>query len=133
MDGLTDKEIAGKMGVSYSTMRTWRDKFPLFKAVLQDGKDIADRKVERSLFERAIGYNYTEKKITESKSIRVAKTEIWEKHMPGDTTAMIYWLKNRKPDVWRERKNEPDDLTNDLLKVDALINGLDKLAKGDDK
>lgn len=129
-DGLTDKQIAEKIGVSYSTFRTWRSKSPELETALQNGKDVADRKVERSLFERAIGYTYTEKKITESKSIRAAKTEIWEKHMPGDTTAMIYWLKNRKPEVWRERR-DPEELNGDLAKIDALLDGLDKIAKGE--
>ena len=50
--------------------------------------------------------------------------------MPADTTAIIYWLKNRKPNEWRERRNEPSGDVQEIAKVDALIEGLDKLAKG---
>ena len=54
-DGLTDEQIAQNMGVAYSTFRTWRDKYSALSAVLKKNKDVADRQVENSLFERALG------------------------------------------------------------------------------
>lgn len=125
--GLTDKQIASKMGVAYSTFREWRSKSPEMAESLQHGKDLADAKVERSLFEKANGYTYIEKRTTKQGDI--TKTEIWERHSPADTTAIIYWLKNRKPLEWRDRKEPPDTLPGELNKVDELLAGIQKIAE----
>lgn len=139
-DGLTIKQIAENAGVADSTFRDWVNRFPALSAALKNEKDIADRHVENALYNRALGYGYSEKKTTVTEIlnpetgniIELKKTEIFEKHMPADTTAMIYWLKNRKPNEWRERRNEPSEINGELSKVDALIDGLDKLARGGD-
>lgn len=139
-DGLTGKQIAENVGVSDSTFRDWTKKFPALAAALKNERDVADRHVENELYKRALGYGFIERRttITEvlnpetGKVVELKKTEVHEKHMPADTTAIIYWLKNRKPNEWRERRNEPGEITGELSKVDALIDGLDKLAKGGD-
>ena len=113
-DGLTDELIACNMGVSRSTLNDWRKKFPDISDTLKKGKDFADRKVEKSLYERAVGYSIILKKPIKvhevkynSKGKRVETDKIVyadeEVHIPGDVTAQIFWLKNRKPEVWRDK------------------------------
>lgn len=139
-DGLIDKQIAENIGVTPKTLYEWKNRFSEFRDALKNEKEIADRHVENALHNRALGYGYSEKKTTVTEIlnpdtgdiIELKKTEIFEKHMPADTTAIIYWLKNRKPDEWRERRNEPGEINGELSKVDALIDGLDKLARGGD-
>lgn len=136
-DGLTDLQIAQNIGIAYSTFRTWRDKYPALSAALKNEKQIADRNVENALYKRAIGYEFIEKRVSKEQFYNVVtgrieeltKTVTTNKHVSPDSTAIIYWLKNRKPAEWRERKNEPDDnLNGELSKVDELLNGIDKLA-----
>ena len=90
MDGLTDELLAGKMGISRSTLNEWKLKFPDISDTIKRGKEIADIKVENALFKKATGYIYTDKNGD-------------EKYVPADTTAIIFWLKNRRPDKWRDK------------------------------
>ncbi len=102
-DGLTDIEIAAKIGVARDSLRTWRCKFPEVENALKRGKDVVDRKVEKSLLQRALGYQYTEK-VVEIDDDGSEKVKVFYKQMPPDTTAQIFWLKNRKPDEWLEKR-----------------------------
>ena len=114
-DGLIDKTIAEKMGIAYSTLREWRDKYPALSAALKKSKEIADRNVESSLYERALGGVHEVKKNIKVKQTyydeqgrkcekEEIKTVMDEVYTPGDTTAQIFWLKNRKPDVWKDKQ-----------------------------
>ena len=67
-------------------------------------KDEADNRVERSLYARATGYSYDAVKIFHTKDGKVIKVPYTE-HVPPDVTAQIYWLKNRRPDHWRDVQN----------------------------
>lgn len=78
-DGLTDEQIAHSMNIAYSTFRVWRDKYPAISAALKTSKEIVDYEVENALLNNALG---------------------------GDTTAQIFWLKNRRPDKWRDKPRE---------------------------
>ena len=104
--GLTDEQIAKNMGIAYSTLRDWKKKFPAVQAALKKGKEVVDYEVESALYKRAIGYEVEEEKIyiQEIEGRTTKRKEITKKHIPGDTTAQIFWLKNRKPDTWRDRK-----------------------------
>ena len=99
--GLTDKEMADVFGVSEVTLNAWKKRHPPFLKSLKAGKDMADAKVAQSLYKRALGYSHkdTDIKMYEGK---VIKTEIIKQY-PPDTTAGIFWLKNRQPDKWREK------------------------------
>jgi hypothetical protein len=102
--GATDLEIAQEFGVTVQTIRNWRMKYPDFFAALKLSKPIADERVERSLYERATGYSYEAVKLQFD-----SKRGTWEEityieHVPPDSTAMIFWLKNRKPEEWRDRR-----------------------------
>lgn len=137
-DGLTDRDISHNMGIGLSTLSLWKTKYMDIVDALKNSKDIADRTVENSLYRRANGYSYQESKTVvnqilnnQGQIIEVERTEVYNKHMPADPTSMIYWLKNRKPNEWRERRTENDEVIGDgMKKVDELLSGIDKLAKG---
>lgn len=103
--GWTDQEMADFFQVSRSTWNLWKIKHPKFSDALKGWKKEADDRVERSLYERAIGYTHIEEKIFCNKDGEVTVVET-HKHYPPDTTACIYWLKNRQPDKWRDRRGE---------------------------
>lgn len=106
-DGAIDKDIAAKCGVAYSTFRGWRDKFPALSAALKEGKEVVDLLVENALLKRALGYTYEEKtyerkQITEEGDTGMVLTKTVTKEVIPDTTAQIFWLKNRKKAEWRD-------------------------------
>jgi hypothetical protein len=108
-DGLTEEQIAKNLGVAYSTFRVYKDKYPALSAALKRSKAIADREVENALFKRAIGYTYeeiTQKPLVdpETGETRIVVTKVVTKHVLPNVTAQIFWLKNRKPEEWRDRK-----------------------------
>ena len=102
-DGLTDKQIAENIGVAYSTFRDWIKRFPALSAPLKRGKEVIDRQVENALLKRALGYEYVEttKELTD---LGLTVTKQVTKQVAPDTTAQIFWLKNRKPQEWRDKK-----------------------------
>lgn len=95
-------EIADFFGIDVRTLYRWKNDNDEFCQSLKAGKAEADERVERSLFSRALGYEHPEV------DIRVVDKEIVQtqiiKHYPPDTTAAIFWLKNRKPAEWRDRQ-----------------------------
>lgn len=99
--GATDKDLANFFNVSERTINTWKKKRKEFLQSLKESKAAFDSKVEQSLFQRAIGYSHPEEKTFnyQGEVIRVLTT----KHYPPDTTACIFWLKNRKPKEWRDK------------------------------
>jgi hypothetical protein len=121
-DGLTDKQIAHNMGVAWSTLKIWKTRFPALTDALRKGKEVVDREVENALYKRALGYWVTETKTTTLPDGAVKVEEI-RKHVAPDTTAQIFWLKNRKPDQWREK----NDLT--LTPSNGVLESLMELHK----
>lgn len=121
-DGLTEKQIAHNMGVGYSTMREWKKRFPELTQVLSKGKEVVDREVENALYKRALGYWVTETETTTFSDGTIKTTEK-RRHIVPDTTAQIFWLKNRKPDEWREK----NDLT--LTPSNGVLESLMELHK----
>ena len=107
-DGLIDKEISEKIGIHPSTLYEWKKKFPEIDESLKRGKEIIDRQVETTLLKRAMGYEFEELKqiievdVNGKEKKRQEKTT---KLIVPDVTAIIFWLKNRKPDEWRDRKD----------------------------
>jgi hypothetical protein len=108
--GATDIEIADFLEVDVRTLYRWKGEHDEFCHALKAGKEIGDERVERSLFARANGYEHDEV------DIRVVDKEIIQtpirKYYPPDTTAAIFWLKNRRPDLWRDK-----------TEVDASVKG----------
>lgn len=137
-DGLIDSQIAHNMNVSYTTFKEYKKKYPTILAALKKNKDIVDYEVENSLLQRCFGYNAKVKK-----HLKVKKTEYKEGmkvreyeeivevddevHIPADTLAQIYWLKNRQVQKWRDKpegdSGEKDDgvmIINDLPKASKV-------------
>lgn len=104
--GATDQDLAELFDVSRSTINLWKIEFSQFSDALKAPKDAADDRVERALYQRAVGYSHPEDdiKVIEGQ-IKVTPTV---KHYPPDTTACIFWLKNRKPELYRANP-EPTD------------------------
>ena len=108
-DGLTDEQIAENMGISRQTLYDWKSKFPDISYTLKRGKEVIDRQVENALLKRALGYSYDE--VTQESTWNPKKekfemivSKVIKKEVQPDTTAQIFWLKNRKPEAWRDKQ-----------------------------
>ena len=102
-DGLTDEQVAYNMGINRATLYRWKEKYCDIYDALKRGKEVVDRQVENALLKRALGYEYTEttrEYIPELDEMKTTKKVT--KQVAPDTTAQIFWLKNRKPDKWRD-------------------------------
>lgn len=105
MDGLTDEQIAAGMKIAASTLYDWKNRFPEISNALKKGKEVVDIQVENALFKRALGYDYQEERVEISTKGDKKVTQTI-KHIPADVTAQIFWLKNRRPDKWRDKPKE---------------------------
>ena len=97
-DGLTDEQIAKNMGISYSTLKDWKNKYSAISAALKKGKEVVDFQVENALLSSAL---------------------------EGNTTAQIFWLKNRRPDKWRDKQKE-DTNAEALERLDNILSEIKK-------
>jgi hypothetical protein len=115
-DGLTDDQIAHNLGVNRTTFIDYKKKYPDLSDALKRGKEVVDAEVESALLKKAMGYNVMVQKTFKVKEVsyddkgrRHEKeklvTGLDEIHIPADTTAQIFWLKNRKPNEWRDKKD----------------------------
>lgn len=109
-DGLIDEQIAHNIGISRSTLNEWKLKYPDISDALKRGKEVVDRQVENALLKNALGFQYDE--VTreniwdEKKQVhRMTVTKVVTKEVKPDTTAQIFWLKNRKPNEWRDKRD----------------------------
>ena len=93
-DGLTDEQIAKNMGISVKTLFNWKTSYLPILQALKKGKEVVDYEVENALLSSAL---------------------------EGNTTAQIFWLKNRRPDKWRDKQKEETDKTA-LGKLDNILN-----------
>lgn len=101
--GATDREVAAFFDVSESTLNTWKHTHPEFLESLSLGKDAADERVIKSLYRRAIGYTHDAVKIFQYQGAEVVVP--YEEHVAPDTTACIFWLKNRRKGEWRDKQD----------------------------
>lgn len=124
-DGLTDEQIAKNAGVSRSTLNEWKKRFPDILDALKNGKEVVDIQVENALLKRALGYEYTEVKTKKENGI-VTEVTMTTRQVVPDVTAQIFWLKNRKPESWRDKVVYTDE--SELEKLDDLIGSIDRLA-----
>lgn len=103
-DGLTDEQIAENIGIRRETLYDWKKKYSNISNALKKGKEVIDREVENALLKRALGYTYTETTKELIDDTLVVTKEVTKEVAP-DTTAQIFWLKNRKPYEWRDKKD----------------------------
>lgn len=101
--GATDDELADFFGINVATLNRWKKSFPEFCESLKKGKAIADANVASKLYSRAIGYDAKATKFATNEGKITDRVEYIE-HYPPDTTAAIFWLKNRQPGKWRDKK-----------------------------
>ena len=130
--GATDKELSEFFSVSEQTLNKWKKDYPEFLESLKKGKNIADANVASRLYNRAIGYNCKATKFATSNG-KITDSKEFIEHYPPDTTAAIFWLKNRQLEKWRDKKevdanvnlgDELESLTDEQLQ--AIIDGKEK-------
>jgi hypothetical protein len=109
--GATDYDLAHEFEVAPSTISLWQAKHEAFAEAVRIGKEAADARVERSLYQRAVGYTYEAEKVFNNLGMITRATVV--EHVPPDVGACKLWLTNRRPDDWRE-KNEHDIKVRDL-------------------
>lgn len=109
LKGATDEEIAEAFHISARTLHRWKKTHPELLTALEEGKDVADAKVKRSLYQRAVGYEA--KEVTQiieqdpaTGTQRVSKTQVTTKHIVPDTMACMYWLNNRSKGEFSQRQ-----------------------------
>lgn len=112
LDGLIDKQIYKNMGISRTTFYKWKSENSEFADLLKRGKEIADREVENALFKSATGFIGPD-----------------NKYYPPNTTAQIFWLKNRKKDDWKDKREQDVSVSTPIsdtaMKVEAILKGDD--------
>ena len=121
-DGLTEEQIARNMGIGYSTLQAWKNEHQDILDTLKRGKEVIDRQVENALLKRALGYEYEE--VSEKYELGIlTERKVTKKQVVPDTTAQIFWLKNRKPKDWRDNPvyNADEDA---LKRLDAVLEKL---------
>lgn len=122
--GLTMKEIAQELTVSQATLFNWMNDDPEFKEAIKQGKSLADACVEDSLYNRAMGMKVHETKTittTDKNGVKHTRVEESDKELPPDVTACLFWLKNRRPNEWRD--NPVIDVDEKTLEAVAKILG----------
>lgn len=115
MDGLTDEQISKNIGINRTTLYEWKKKYPDINNALKKGKTIYDVEAEQNLHKVGQGYYVEEVEtyITETNGVQTKRIKKTKKWVPPNVTALIFWLKNRKPDVWMDRKAKEIEVKND--------------------
>ena len=127
-DGLTYEQIAHNMGIGLTTLKEWRQKQPTIQSALKKGKEVVDIEVENALLKRALGYTITivEQKLDKEGCVHTLEKDV---HVPGDTTAQIFWLKNRKKQQWRDKVEYENTGENKNGVMDELVEALKNVKK----
>ena len=113
-DGLTDVQIANNLGISKTTFYKFKNEHSELSELLKKGKEDIDYQVENALLKRALGYKYDEITYEYGK-----ETKRVTKQVAPDTTAQIYWLKNRRPSKWKDKiiDNEDNEAINNAKEI----------------
>ena len=122
-DGLIDEQIAHNMGITTKTLYEWKNKYGEISEALKKGKEVIDRQVENALLKRALGYTYDETTYEDG-----VETKRVTKEVAPDTTAQIFWLKNRKPAEWRDKIEQQQTVT---IQDDGFLEALKGTIKDD--
>lgn len=109
-NGLTDEMIAHNIGITTTTFYDWKKKYPQFAEAVKRGKEVVDIMVENALLKSAMGYKYDEvvkERVFdyETETSVVVEVKRTTKEVAPNPTSLIFWLKNRKPEAWRDTKN----------------------------
>lgn len=120
LQGLTEAEIAKRMGIDRVTLYRWRMLHENLRNTLKGAKDAADDRVELSMYQKAMGYDFVEQqaiKVKLNKDVEGVEVVEVVRHQPADTTAGIFWLKNRRREGWTDTQRI--DLNGSLQIEDA--------------
>ena len=128
-NGLTDEQIAKNLGISKVTLYKYINEHTELSELLKKGKEVIDIEVENALLKRALGYKYnetTKEKVLnkDTGQYELQTTKVVTKEVVPDTTAQIFWLKNRKPLEWRD-KRDVEHSGNIANEVNITIDGED--------
>jgi DNA-binding XRE family transcriptional regulator len=124
-NGLTDEQIAKNLGISKDSFYKYKREHTDFSDSLKRGKEVIDIEVENALLKRALGYKYDEvTREVNSDTGKLVVSKIVTKEITPDTTAQIFWLKNRKPLEWRD-KRDVEHSGNIANEVNITIDGED--------
>lgn len=129
-DGLTDEQIAHNCGISVKTLYDWKNRHREICEALKKGKEVVDLEVENALLRSALGYTYDEVMTEESED--GFKKRITTKMVLPSVTAQIFWLKNRRPEAWRDKPPESPDTAKENNLLDAILEGTKGELKADD-
>lgn len=122
MNGLTLDDIAHNLGITRQTLNQYKNKHEELKKALDTGREVADIRVENALYKRATGFTRLEQKIITARTPdgeTIPQIVNFEKYYPPDVSAITWWLKNRKPDVWRDKIEEAMEISEvqDILQI----------------
>lgn len=126
--GYTDKQLADFFEVNESTITRWKQKYPKFRTSIKKGKVVADAQVVDSLYNRALGMEVEEVEVRGDGDNEVKR--VTKKHIPPDTTAQIFWLKNRQPELWRD-KPTVENPAQEAVPVQIIVQTVDARANND--
>ena len=143
--GVPEETIARKLSVAQSSFQEYKRKFPELSELLKKGRDTADIAVENALFRAAVGYEYEETHTEFVEGCRSGESGISphasntnnkkivtvKKQIPGNVTAQIFWLKNRRPDLWQDRKEVATEISTslELQKFRAVLESMSPAEK----
>lgn len=117
--GATDQELADFFEINVATLYRWKHDHSKFCEALKTGKHVADERVERSLYQRATGYEQDEVKIFMPGGATAPVYAPFRAKIAPDVTAGIFWLKNRRGDKWRDKTDVEHGLTAELADIIA--------------
>lgn len=127
-DGLNNEQIAHNMGVSAATLYEWQNKHTEFSEALKKGKEVVDREVENSLLKSAQGYYYEEETLVKLPDGREEIRTV-RRYAQPNTTAQIFWLKNRRPNDWRDKREV--EMSGSLGISDAISKARERVKHGE--
>ena len=120
-NGLSEEQIAHNVGISRSTLKEWKLKHPAISAALKRGKEVVDLEVENALLKSALGFTYNEVMTEESDD--GIKKRVTTKMVLPNVTAQIFWLKNRRPEQWREKQPPASEEIEDIQSTREEVYG----------
>lgn len=123
-DGYTFQDIANRIGISISTLRAWRSKYPEIDNALKKGREIIDYKVENALLKSALGYKTKEVKVTTTmRHGEVVETvkEVTDKEQAPNVSAIQCWLYNRLPNKWKKNRDNLIELGDEDTKIQVTV------------
>jgi hypothetical protein len=130
--GCTDADLGRSFGVDELTIQRWMDDYPSFRVAVKAGREDADARMAESLWHRGIGYSHKAEKITvlrvpvvttdeDGNAVRTEDIKefrsVYTENYPPDTASAIFWLKNRRRDLWRDAPQVVVNNTNNQLTV----------------